>query len=387
MGGYKCHGSCGREGKLTEFVEYAQQAGYPVRDEIMEAYQRFKEKGDKLTQYTSDIQYKPPRTLKQLLDSVVIAPQLIIGAISRGEIVMGYGVSGVGKSSLFENLIAHACAGLNFADIFLVMKPLRGLYVAMEMADVEVGLRFETLFKSLGKGEENFMVQTFTDFDIAKPEAQRWLYDTVKQGGYDLIVLDPFEDMHHLDENKSTEMGIAIAPLRKVVNELNCGILLVHHAGADVYDRTGKVMPKRPRGSTAIEDRMDSIFELLNTENQYEKLLHVRKMRRALIPRQKDIILKYDPETLLMSLGGLPVVTKAYKEGANERYRILEALLKVKAQGITDAQIARWLGVDRSTVTRWLSGLRKPEPEMLTRFPELIKWAGGGGARCCHPHA
>jgi RecA-family ATPase len=324
-------------------------------------------------------EYGPPQSLNDLLSSIQTSPQLIGGLVNRGDLVMVYGTTGVGKSSLLEYIVACACAGVNIADIFLVMQPLRALFIDTQMAPVEVGLRFETLFNALGKGLENFSIKTYSDFDIVKQQAQRWLYDTVKDGRYDLVALDPFEDIHHLNENYTTEMGQVVAPLRRVANELDCAILIGHHAGGDQYDNKGRLLPKKPRGATAITDRMDSIFELLDTENQYEKLFHVRKMRRALINRQKDIILKYDPETLLISLGGPPVIARAYKQGAAERYEILQALLQVKAKGITDEEIARQLGVNRSTVTRWISGIRKPPAETQAKFPALLKWAEGRG--------
>jgi hypothetical protein len=319
--------------------------------------------------------YGAPQGLQQYLSGLHLAPQVIGGLASRGELIMVFGVTGVGKSSFLEYIVACACAGANIADIFLVMQPLRALFIDTQMAPIEVGLRFETLFNKLGRGIENFSIKSYSDFDITKPEAQRWLYDTIKQGGYDIWAIDPFEDIHHLNENDTADMKRAVTPMRKVVNELSCVGLVGHHAGGDQYDNRGRLLPKKPRGATAITDRFDTVIELISTENEYEKLLHVRKQRKSLVPRQKDIILKYDPETLLMSLGGLPAVIRAYKEGAAERYRILEALLKVKSLGITDAEIAEQLGVARATVTRWISGIRKPDDEMQAKFSALLRWA------------
>lgn len=376
-GAFYCHG-CGKKGTFSELYAYCQEVRYLLPLYIYDWVDEYKARqGSKVA--VSDSDYGPPQSLQQFLSTIEQKPQAISGLASRGELVMVFGATGVGKSSFLEYITACACAGVNIADIFLVLQPLKCLFIDVQMAPVEVGLRFETLFNAFGGGLENFSVKSFSEFDITKPEAQRWLYDTVKQGSYDVFAIDPFEDIHHLKENDNADMQRVVAPMRKVANELNCVGLIGHHTGGDQYDNRGRMLPKKPRGATAITDRMDTIIELINTADDFEKLFHVRKQRKSLIARQKDILLKYDPETLLMSLGGPTAIVQAYKEGAAERYRILVVLLKVKALGITDAEMADWLGVNRSTVTRYVSGLVRPPDKVQAKFPELLKWAEGRG--------
>lgn len=376
-GGFKCHGSCGRQGKLTELIDHAREVNYPLPQAVYEWASRFKRQDEGMQ--ASDSDYGPPQSLQQFLSTIEVKPQAISGLASRGELVMVFGITGIGKSSLLEYIIACACAGVNIADLFLVMQPLKCLFIDVQMAPAEVGLRFETLFNALGRGLENFSIKSYSDFDITKPEAQKWLYDTVKQGGYDVWAIDPFEDIHHLKENDTADMQRVVAPMRKVVNELNCVGLIGHHAGGDQYDNKGRLLPKKPRGATAITDRMDTVIELIGTENECEKLFHVRKQRKSLMPRQNDIVLKYDPETLLMSLGGPTAIVRAYREGAKDRYEILSTLLQIKAFGLTDKAIGEEVGVGRNTITRYVSGIRKPPEAVKAKLEELLKRLQEGG--------
>ncbi len=378
-GAFYCHG-CGKKGTFSELYDYCQKVRYLLPLYIYDWLDEFKARqGSKVQESDSD--YGPPQTLQQFLSAIELKPQPISGLASRGELVMVFGVTGVGKSSFLEYITACACAGVNIADIFLVLQPLKCLFIDVQMAPVEVGLRFETLFNAFGGGLENFSVKSFSDFDITKPEAQKWLYDTVKQGSYDVFAIDPFEDIHHLKENDNADMQRVVAPMRKMVNELNCVGLIGHHAGGDQFDNRGRMLPKKPRGATAITDRMDTIIELINTENDYEKLFHVRKQRKSLIARQKDILLKYDPETLLMSLGGPTGIVRAYKEGAKDRYEILSTLLQIKAFGLTDKAIGEEVGRGRNSVTRYVSGIRKPSDMVMSKLKELLKRLQERGTR------
>jgi hypothetical protein len=366
-GGYICH-SCDRQGKLTEFIEQARKVTYPLPQSILDWEIEFKKRQSTLQ---ANNEYGPPQSLKQFLSGIEIKPPLITGLANRGELIMVFGITGIGKSSFLEYIIACACTGVNIADIFLVMHPLKCLFIDAQMAPAEVGIRFETLFNKL-RGQENFSIKSFSDFDIAKPEAQSWLFNTVKDGKYDIVVFDPLEDIHHLKENDNDDMSRVVAPMRTVANELNCAVFIGHHAGGDQYDR-GKLLPKKPRGATAITDRMDTIFELISTNITEEKIFHVRKMRKALVARQNDIILKYNPDTLLMSLGGPAAIVKAYQQGAKDRYEVLSLLLQIKAFGLTDEAIGKRLNVVRSTITRYGCGSRKPDAEMQGKMMDLLK--------------
>jgi transcriptional regulator with XRE-family HTH domain len=44
-----------------------------------------------------------------------------------------------------------------------------------------------------------------------------------------------------------------------------------------------------------------------------------------------------------------------------------------KAAGVSQAQVAAELGVQRVTVARWETGLRKPSPRLLERYVELLE--------------
>lgn len=63
----------------------------------------------------------------------------------------------------------------------------------------------------------------------------------------DLLILDPFVRLHSISENDSKAVSEILGLLRQIRDELNCGILLVHHASKDTNNKRAG---ERIRGSS-----------------------------------------------------------------------------------------------------------------------------------------
>jgi AAA domain/CHC2 zinc finger len=73
---------------------------------------------------------------------------------------------------------------------------------------------------------------------IAQPMAQR-IVATIIEGGFDVVIVDPFAETFEGDENSNSELKWAAVLWREIARKTNCAILLVHHTrkyGAEAGD-------------------------------------------------------------------------------------------------------------------------------------------------------
>ena len=313
------------------------------------------------------------KDLRQFMSSIDVRAPLVEGLISRGELLLFFAPSGVGKSSFAQSLCAYACAGLPVFELFEVPEPVKCLYLNLEMADVEVGIRFESMFEALGSGSQNFEVDTLLEFDITRPQDRERLLKTVEAKKPDIVVLDPLECLHHKDENSASEMAQVITPLRGIVHDFNCGIVIVHHAGAPRYDNRGRPLPKRIRGSSVVEDKMDNVIEIIDTDKPNTKRLHFTKARSVMTTRRQDLLFDFDWHTYLIRLTSDPKMREVYAKLAIERHHKIEPLLKLMAKDLGTREIGRRIGRNPSTIIRWRSGIREPSQEDLGKLWKLLQ--------------
>lgn len=313
------------------------------------------------------------KNLGQFMSSIDIKAPLIEGLISRGELVMFFAPSGIGKSSFTQSLCVYASAGKLVFDLYEVPQPIKCLYLNLEMADAEVGVRFESMFEALGASPKNFEVDSLLDFDITRQEDRQRLLYTLQIKKPDIVVLDPLEAMHHKDENSASEMALVIKPLRELAHTFNCGIIIVHHTGAPRYDNRGRMLPKRIRGSSVIEDKMDNVIEIIETDNPDTKRLHFTKTRSVVTTRRQDPLFDFDWDTYLVKLSDDAEMRERYAALSVERHRKIEPLLKLLAKGLSTRQIADYAVVNQSTIIRWKTGIREPSTEHVAKLNRMLQ--------------
>lgn len=313
------------------------------------------------------------KDLNKFMSSIDIKAPLIEGLISRGELVMFFAPSGIGKSSFTQSLSVYASAGKPVFELYEVPQPIKCLYLNLEMADAEVGVRFESMFEALDVNSKNFELDSLLDFDITRQEDRQRLLYTIQVKKPDIVVLDPLEAMHHKDENSASEMALVIKPLRELAHMFNCGIIIVHHTGAPRYDNRGRILPKRIRGSSVIEDKMDNVIEIIETDNPDTKRLHFTKTRSVVTTRRQDPLFDFDWNTYLVKLSDDADMRERYAALSIERHRKIEPLLKLLAKGLSTRQIADYVGVNQSTIIRWKTGIREPSEEHIQKLAQMLQ--------------
>lgn len=75
--------------------------------------------------------------------------------------------------------------------------------------------------------------------------------------GPDLLVLDPFSDVHSAEEDKRDSMKPLFQRLRAMATLMDCGIMFVHHTGKATADGTKRRPGQRLRGSSVIHGAVD----------------------------------------------------------------------------------------------------------------------------------
>lgn len=221
-----------------------------------------------------------PRTGLYVRDSYVVANYtpmrwLVKRLIPLNSVGALYGLPNVGKSFVVFDLANHARRGRDWFG--RKMKGGDVLYLYAEGAEGIAGRAkaWADNNDTTGGGVAlmNSVPNLFSDAKAAKKiiAAAR---ECERESGHPvrLIIVDTLAAATAgADGSSDRDMGLVCDRLRKVANELDCAVLIVHHSGKDVS--------KGMRGSSAVLGAVD--FSLLAEENNGSASLSVEKMRDA----------------------------------------------------------------------------------------------------------
>jgi len=175
----------------------------------------------------------------------------------RGKSVI-YGPAKVGKSMLCLQI--SRCIGS--AEPFLGIPTVKGsvLYIQFELGEEILQARL----KQTGQGYPNVWVGTTFSLKLDTPAGQQQLLKALDAVLPNVLILDPWYKGILGDENEGVEMRRTFDFLDSIIEGYNCSILLIHHAGKD--------LTKRGRGSSVLEDWVDSYIEMKRASKAGENL-------------------------------------------------------------------------------------------------------------------
>lgn len=370
-GGFKCHGSCGRTGKLTEFVAKAQEAGMPLKHgaEIMEAYKRFSTLEEKPIQSSLIIPSEKlifsaaePVTAEEMADPVVP------GIIWRGFIVELYGASGVGKTSYITSGAVDLALphGRLWGD-WALRQPCRQLYLDLENAVGESRQAIQTAASAIGKPEAAKLIDVAEligkGFDISKPEWRDWLNSAIAQNGYVVVWLDNLGKATGRNTIDDYEMKQVVnLELRPIVRRHNIILFIIHHTGWAKYDSAGRELPAHGKGGSSLFEDVNVCFRL-KVVSKFVTRLTVEKARarQSIIRPGDEFLHHYDEKTMRLT----PATWRPF---ASLTSQLVEKL------GLD--KVAEKLGCNKSTVSRYVHGLRQPDDAVKAKLAELAKAEG-----------
>lgn len=149
-----------------------------------------------------------------------------------------------------------------------------------------------------------------------------------------------------LRENEADELGgyLLTELAHRICDEYHCSITLAHHIGHEAKDR--------PRGSSAITDNLDALYEIRDAGGGL-KTLHVRKLKDQPMDDRPDtfrLIPVADSAVLI------PAVDVPLTESGLEVLTALERASK-NGEWVTQTTLAGMAGVHRNTVASNLKPL------------------------------
>ncbi len=151
---------------------------------------------------------------------------------------------GVGKSTLSVEEAVSLASGMDFLE-FGIDRPRRVALINNEETRDEIERRIEatctrfavplasiaeTLFLHSGVDAEKFVVARRGPNETVIVDVRvRQLSEFLRQAQIDLLVLDPFVQLHTVSENINGEIGQVMMALREISVAANCALHLVHH--------------------------------------------------------------------------------------------------------------------------------------------------------------
>lgn len=165
-----------------------------------------------------------------------------------------------GKSYLCIQLARCIGCGESFLNT-----PIRKgtvLYIQWELGEEILQVRL----KQTGKDYEGVFVGTTFSMKLDSSGGQKQLWRAMEAVEPNVLILDPWYKAILGDENESTDVRKVLDFLDSIIEGFNCSIFIIHHAGKD--------LSKRGRGSSVLEDWVDSYLQMqrINTAGQRLKV-------------------------------------------------------------------------------------------------------------------
>jgi len=184
-----------------------------------------------------------------------------------------YGEAKSGKSYLSMQIAR--CLGQGEPFMGLITQPCRSLYTQFELGEAVLMDRIN----QTNKDYENVYVGTRLGMKLDTQSGQSDLRRAIEAVEPNVLILDPLYKAIRGDENEASDVMAVLDFLDQMIEGYECSIILVHHAGKD--------LTKRGRGSSVLEDWVDSYVQIRKIKSQSHELIikiEPQFMRHASLP-------------------------------------------------------------------------------------------------------
>jgi hypothetical protein len=175
----------------------------------------------------------------------------------RGKALL-YAPPKAGKSYLCLQLAR--CIGAEEDFLGIPTKQGKVLYIQFELGEEILQGRL----LSTGKRYDDVYVGTSFSLKIDSAIGQERLWNTLEVVEPNVLILDPWYKSITCDENEAADIIKVTDFLDSLIEGFNCSILIIHHAGKDIT--------KRGRGSSVLEDWVDSYMQMKKVSKKGEPL-------------------------------------------------------------------------------------------------------------------
>ncbi len=183
---------------------------------------------------------------------------LVEGLIARGSVTLWFGDSGAKKS--YAALSLGVCVASGKDWLSFSTKKARVLFVDEESGDRRMRNRSWLTARGELPGESTdqlpFEYVTMAGWLLDDPTDAVLFQALIEKSGAELVVIDALCDVMVGDENSKKDTQPVFRNLRKIADELNVAIIVIHHS-----NKAGGY-----RGSSAIKAAVDNMTKITSPE-------------------------------------------------------------------------------------------------------------------------
>jgi len=205
------------------------------------------------------------------------------GVLLDRSLLLVVGQPKANKSFLALNMGVAIASGTDFAG-FSVVDNHRVLFLSAEGGYYSNRERIKTITADIEEEDlQEIFFSTKVVPDLGNDSDDNIFKACIEEYKPKVLILDPFIRFHTADENSSSSMSNIFAKIRKLIDEHDIAVILVHHEG--------KNASKGGRGSSVIHAEYDSCITL---EKKNSKHLFKFDMRHVETPEPKELIFNTD---------------------------------------------------------------------------------------------
>jgi hypothetical protein len=218
-------------------------------------------KGDYLAEFVAEAVKPTFRLLKPSeLFSLPPRQMLVENLLAVGDLIIPFSEPGLGKTAVVHDLAACCISGQTFAGEFDIPSPLTVLYCAGE-GGAGLSARLKAAFSrhNITAAEEDRLVVSTSVPQLFAPHGDGMAqliddYKAARGDKLDILIIDTLHSASYsANENSSQDAGVMLREIKLAQRELNCAVILVHHAGKGGNGE---------RGSTAFRGAADGVWEI-----------------------------------------------------------------------------------------------------------------------------
>lgn len=299
-------------------------------------------------------------------------PPLIEGLINQGEIIMFYGPTNVGVTTLFMNLAAHALAGKDFLG-FRIPRPVKRVgYLHFEGWPRQM----ERMAKKLARGfpgfpESLFYLREYT-WKISDPDGEATLRNVITNRELEMVFIDNLINfIGSINVNDPSEVtDFVMSRLSNVSGSTGCPIIFAFHSGQPSLERsTGRTThPGRPMSSVEFPGHSDlTVRYSFGDTREDPRILETDKIRSSETPSFRREI-QHHPLTELLTLVEEPEAEEIAPFVSSEMVKEIREKL-----GLTQQELANKIGAGERTIKTWEAGDSAPQDEFRKKLWELYR--------------
>ena len=217
-------------------------------------------------------------------DSEPPPPIIDDGVLLDRSLLIIVGQPKANKSFLALNMGVAIASGTDFAG-FSVVDKHRVLFLSAEGGYYSNRERIKTITADIDEADLKeifFSIKVVPDLENDADDAI--FKACIEEYKPKVLILDPFIRFHMADENSSSSMSNIFAKIRKLIDENDIAVILVHHEGKDPS--------KGGRGSSVIHAEYDSCIKIKKQKNGNH--MFEFDMRHVETPEPKELVFNTD---------------------------------------------------------------------------------------------